>query len=138
MADTLTFTLVSPEKELFSGEVEQVIVPGALGDFGVLPRHAPLMSTIRPGAITVFQDGKTTRTFVRGGFADVTPDGLTILAEEATPLSEVKPADLEQRIADARDDLADAKDDASRARAQADLDDAEALKAALSDTSYDR
>lgn len=138
MSDTLTFTLVSPEKELFSGEVDQVIVPGVEGDFGVLPKHAPFMSTIRPGAITVLQGGAAIRTFVRGGFADVTPEGLTILAEEAIPLAELSEADVDAQIADAREDLADAKDDATRAQAQASLTDLDALKTALADTSYGR
>lgn len=79
----LRFSLVAPERELFSGEVDQVNAPGSEGDFGVLPGHAPFMTTLREGPVAVINGG-TTRTFtVRGGFADVTPDGLTILAESA-------------------------------------------------------
>lgn len=79
----LHFSLVAPERELYSGEVDQVNAPGAEGDFGVLPGHAPFMTTLREGPVEVI-DGSRTHTFtVRGGFADVTPEGLTILAEHA-------------------------------------------------------
>ena len=79
----LHFSLVAPERELFSGEVDQVIAPGAEGQFGVLAGHAPFMTTLQEGEVTVL-DGSSRRTFnVRGGFADVTAAGLTILAEHA-------------------------------------------------------
>ncbi len=89
MADKLQFSLVSPAKELFSGEVDHVIAPGTDGEFGVLPKHAPFMSTLKNGVVRVLE-GETVsmRIFVRGGFADVTPEGLTILAEEAINLAE--------------------------------------------------
>ena len=85
MADKLHFELVSPERQLRSGDVHMVVVPGSAGDFGVLAGHAPFMSTIRPGAIEVYEDeGKpATRIFIDGGFAEVTENGLTILAENA-------------------------------------------------------
>ena len=84
MAGKLNFSLVSPEREVFSGLVDQVDAPGVEGDFGVLPHHAPFMTALREGAVTV-HDGNARRIFdVRGGFADVTPEGLTILAEEAS------------------------------------------------------
>ena len=89
MADKLTFSLVSPEAELFSGEVDQVDVPGSEGDLGIFPNHSPLMAAIRTGAITVYNDGVETQYFVQGGFADVTPAGLTVLAEKASLLSDV-------------------------------------------------
>ena len=83
MAGKLSFSLVAPERELFSAEVDQVDAPGAEGDFGVLPGHAPFMTTLREGRVTV-KDGATTKLFdIQGGFADVGPDGLTILAEHA-------------------------------------------------------
>ena len=83
MAGKLNFSLVSPEREVFAGLVDQVDAPGVEGDFGVLPDHAPFMTALREGPVTVFE-GAQRRTFtVRGGFADVTPAGLTILAEEA-------------------------------------------------------
>jgi F-type H+-transporting ATPase subunit epsilon len=83
MADKLQFSLVSPEQELFSGPVDQVDAPGAEGDFGVFPGHAPFMTALREGPVRVTNDGQSTTYDVRGGFADVTPDGLTILAEYA-------------------------------------------------------
>lgn len=79
----LRFSLVSPERELFAGDVDQVDAPGIEGDFGVLAGHAPFMTTLREGKVTV-KDGATTKVFdIQGGFADVGPDGLTILAEHA-------------------------------------------------------
>ena len=83
MADKLHFSLVSPERELFSGLVDQVDAPGSEGDFGVLAGHAPFMTALKEGPVTVHNDGKTVVFDVRGGFADVTPDGLTVLAEHA-------------------------------------------------------
>lgn len=83
MADKLHFSLVAPEREVFAGEVDRVDAPGIEGDFGVLAGHAPFMTALREGTITVI-NGSTTRVFdVQGGFADVTPAGLTILAEHA-------------------------------------------------------
>ena len=80
----LHFSLVAPERELFSGDVDQVVAPGTEGQFGVLAGHAPFMTTLTEGEVTVL-DGGSRRVFtIRGGFADVTPDGLTILAEHAT------------------------------------------------------
>ena len=90
MADKLHFSLVSPARELFSGEVDHVIAPGSEGEFGVLVNHAPFMTTLKNGIVRVLDGGDTTmRLFVRGGFADVTPAGLTILAEEAVNLDSV-------------------------------------------------
>ncbi|MBW8816085.1 MAG: ATP synthase F1 subunit epsilon [Caulobacterales bacterium] len=83
MADKLNFSLVSPERELFAGLVDQVDAPGSEGDFGVLAGHAPFMTALKEGAVRVHNDGVVTTYEVRGGFADVTPEGLTILAEHA-------------------------------------------------------
>jgi F-type H+-transporting ATPase subunit epsilon len=105
MADLLHFELVSPERLLSSGKVAMVVVPGAEGDFGVLPGHAPVMSTIRPGAIAIYEADSNTltrRIFVDGGFAEVTPAGLTILAESATPVSDIDPAKVAVELAAAR------------------------------------
>ncbi|MDX2233001.1 MAG: F0F1 ATP synthase subunit epsilon [Hyphomonadaceae bacterium] len=131
MSEKLAFALVSPERELFQGEVDQVVVPGADGEFGVLPKHAPLMSTIRPGALRIFNDGAERRIFVNGGFADVTPDGLTVLAEDAVDLADVDAATLDQDIKDAREDVDAARDEARRAVAQAKVVRLESLRAAL-------
>ena len=87
MAGKLNFTLVSPEREVFSGLVDQVDAPGVEGDFGVLPDHAPFMTALREGLVTVYNGGATTRYDVKGGFADVNGEGLTILAEEATEVA---------------------------------------------------
>jgi F-type H+-transporting ATPase subunit epsilon len=91
MAGKLHFSLVSPERELFSGQVDQVDAPGVEGDFGVLAGHAPFMTALKEGLIKVYDAGRV-RTFdVRGGFADVTPEGLTVLAEHAV---EIQPATI--------------------------------------------
>jgi F-type H+-transporting ATPase subunit epsilon len=126
----LHFDLVSPERLLISAEVDQVDVPGSEGDFGVLPLHAPVMTTLKPGVLTVHQGGKADKYFVRGGFAEVTLEGLTVLAEEALPLADLD-GTLDQRIKDAEEDITDAKDDATRRRAQEQLDQLRELKAAL-------
>ena len=90
---TFKFELVSPERLLVSAEVEQVVVPGSEGDFTVLPGHAPVMSTLRPGVIDVrLAGGKTQRLYVQGGFAEVDPNRLTILAQSATDVAEAGPA----------------------------------------------
>jgi F-type H+-transporting ATPase subunit epsilon len=131
MAEKLHFSLVAPERELVNEDVDQVDVPGVEGDFGVLPRHAPVIAMVKPGALRIYNDGATRRMFVNGGFADVTPSGLTILAEDAVDLAEVDVAALEQDLKDAREDVADAKDDAHLIPAQKRLARLEALKAAL-------
>jgi F-type H+-transporting ATPase subunit epsilon len=127
----LHFDLVSPERLLISAEVDQVDVPGSEGDFGVLPMHAPVMTTLKPGVLTVFQQSKAEKYFVRGGFAEVTLDGLTVLAEEAMPLAELDAAALDQRVKNAEEDVADAKDDATRERAQETLNHLRELRSAL-------
>jgi F-type H+-transporting ATPase subunit epsilon len=97
MADKLQFELVSPEKLLLSEQVGMVVVPGTEGNFGVLPGHALFISTVRPGIIDVYQDGRavTERIFVSGGFAEVTPERCTVLADEALPLSSLDRGALE-------------------------------------------
>ena len=85
----LPFSLVSPERELFSGEADSVLVPGTEGLFEVQAGHAPLMSTISPGLLTIRDGGQERRLYVRGGFADVSPTGLTVLAETAIPEEEL-------------------------------------------------
>lgn len=118
MADQVKFELVSPERLLLSADVESVVIPGAEGDFDVLPGHSRLISTVRPGVITVFQGGRAAdRIFVEGGFAEVTPQGCTVLAEHATPVSEITRDQAAQDMQDAREDIEDAKDEASKALA---------------------
>lgn len=131
MTDKLSFALVSPEREMFHGEVDHVVVPGVEGEFGVSPNHAPVMSVIKPGALKVMNDGQTRRIFVNGGFADVTPEGLTVLAEDAVDLANVDPAQLEQDLKNAGDDVRDASSDAQREAASRRLARLEGVKAAL-------
>src|SRR5689334_6618708 len=114
MAETLHFSLVSPERELFSGDVEQVDAPGTEGEFGVLPKHAPFMTTLKPGVVRIHEGGQVNAVFVRGGFADVTPQGLTILAEEAVNLADVDVAALDTQIANAKSDASDPGDENRR------------------------
>lgn len=128
MADKLHFDLVSPERRLFAGEVDIVVVPGEDGDFGVLPKHAPFMSVIRSGAIIVTTDGVSERTFIHGGFAEVTPEGLTILAEEAIPVSEIDVAAVMQDLKNAQEDLGVAKSEMDIELAQARIDRLEAMR----------
>jgi F-type H+-transporting ATPase subunit epsilon len=109
MADTTNFELVSPERLLMSKDVSMVVVPGADGLFGVLPRHSPLLSTLLPGVIDVYEgDTVTDRIFVAGGFAEVTGDRCTVLAEEATAVAELDIGQAEKRVADLSDELKDA------------------------------
>lgn len=131
MADKLSFALVSPERELFNGDVDHVVVPGAEGEFGVLPNHAPVMSVIKPGALRVINDGAERRIFVNGGFADVTPEGLTVLAEEAVDLDDIEPATLELDLKNAQEDLRDANTDAKKDAAQRAVTRLESIKAAM-------
>ncbi|CAN0102023.1 unnamed protein product [Phaeothamnion confervicola] len=131
MADRLTFELVSPERLLLSAQVDMVVVPGTEGEFGVLAGHAPLVSTLRPGVISVHDEKSIQRIFVRGGFAEVTAAGLTVLAEEAIDLATLDAATLSARIKDAEEDVADAKSDIARASAQAQLDGLRALQGSL-------
>lgn len=128
----LHFDLVSPERLLISAEVDQVDVPGSEGDFGVFAGHAPVMTTLRPGVLAIVSAGKAAeKFFVRGGFAEVTLQGLTVLAEEAMPLAELDAATLDQRIKNAEEDVTDAKDAAVRDRAQTTLNQLRELRGAL-------
>lgn len=118
MADKLAFELVSPERLLLSAQADMVTVPGTEGEFGVLAGHAPVLSTLRPGVISVEEGGRVTRRFfVQGGFAEVTPAGLTILSEEAVDLAEIDRTALQQDIRNAEEDAGAAREEASRLRA---------------------
>ena len=128
----LHFDLVSPERLLISAEVDQVDVPGSEGDFGVFAGHAPVMTTLKPGVLSIVSAGKgAEKFFVRGGFAEVTLQGLTVLAEEAMPLAELDTAALDQRIKNAEEDLTDAKDATARDKAQTTLGQLKELRAAI-------
>jgi F-type H+-transporting ATPase subunit epsilon len=133
MADLFKFELVSPEDLLLSQDVRQVLVPGTKGNFTVLPGHAPILSTMRPGVLDVVDEaGSEERIYVRGGVAEVNPKGLTVLAEEAIPLAELSPDVLAQQIKNAEEDVADATEDVKRRRAQESLDHLRDLQSALS------
>ena len=119
MAETFKFELVSPEKVLVSSDVGEVIVPGAEGDFTVLPRHAPVISMLRPGVLRIpGMDGKTSEIYVRGGLADVGADRLTVLAEQAIPVADLDRDLIAKEIQDAEEDLADAQDEDKKRQAQ--------------------
>ena len=122
------FELVSPEKLLFSGEVQSVVAPGSDGQFTVLAQHAPVMTTLKAGVVTINGDEKL---FVRGGFADVSEKGFTILAEQAIAIKDLDVAKLEQDLKNAREDLADAKTDEVRRQAADALQQLQDLRAAL-------
>lgn len=127
------FELVSPERLLFTGEVESVIVPGSEGELTVLKDHAPLMTTLKPGIVTVNETGgKSQRLFVRGGFADVAPTGLTILAESCVPVEQLDGARLGAEMKDAQDDVEAAAGDEGRRLAQEKLSQLQELRGALS------
>jgi F-type H+-transporting ATPase subunit epsilon len=132
MAELFKFELVSPEDLLLSQDVRQVLVPGTEGNFTVLPGHAPVLSTMRPGVLDVVDEqGREERIYVRGGVAEVNPKGLTVLAEEAVPLAELSPEMLAQQIRNAEEDVADATEDEKRRRAQEALDHLRDLQRAL-------
>jgi F-type H+-transporting ATPase subunit epsilon len=137
MAEAFQFELVAPERLLMSEAVDQVVVPGSEGYFTVLKGHAPFMSTLRPGVVDVTPagGGAAERIFVRGGFADVNADGLTILAEQAIPLGEVDAALLAQEVKNAEEDVADAKDGATKDAAELKLQQLKEVQAALSHSS---
>ena len=132
MPDAFKFELVSPERLLVSGEVEQVLVPGAEGDMTVLAYHAPLLTTLRPGLLDIgFPGGEHRRYFIRGGFAEIGPSGLTVLAETAIDLVELDAGQFAQAVQDAEEDVADAAEDIMRDRAQTKLDHLRQVQTAL-------
>ncbi|MEO1190876.1 MAG: ATP synthase F1 subunit epsilon [Pseudomonadota bacterium] len=116
MAETFQFELVAPEEVILSEAAEMVTVPGGDGDYGVLPRHAPMITTVRTGVLAVYENRQIReRIFVAGGFAEVTPERLTVLAEEAVRLEGLERSTVEQALKNAQDDLLDAQDDAEKA-----------------------
>jgi len=129
---TFHFDLVAPEKLLFAGEVAQVDLPGSEGDLGVLAGHAPLVTALRPGIIVVFREAGDLRVVVNGGFAEVGPAGLTVLADMAVPLEEFDRAVLAGEIKDTEEDVADATDSWRRDKLATRLDQLKALQAVLS------
>ena len=131
MAGKIIFDLVSPERLLLSKPVDMVTIPGSEGYMGVMAGHASLVSTLRAGMIDMKDEGQDTRFFIRGGFAEINAEKITVLAEEALPISELDFAVLDQRIADAQADEIAAKTDAERAHAAQLVDDLKLVKAAF-------
>jgi len=126
------FELVSPERLVFSGDVEAVVVPGTEGEFTVLKDHAPLIATMKPGVVVIDETpAKKLRLFVRGGFAEVAPTGLTILAEQAIPLVELDAPGLDAELENLEDEVAGAKTDEARRVAAERRDQLLELRAAL-------
>jgi F-type H+-transporting ATPase subunit epsilon len=131
MAEKIAFDLVSPERLLLSCTADMVTVPGTEGYMGVMAGHAPLVSTLRAGMIDVQTDGKDDRYFIRGGFAEISPAKITVLAEEAVPMTEMDLAVLDQRISDAQEDEIAAKSDPDRQKAAQMVDDLKLVRAAF-------
>ena len=129
---TFHFDLVSPEKLLFSSEVTQVDIPGAEGDFGVLAGHAPIVTSMRPGILVIYGEaGEQLRIVVNGGFAEVAPQGLTVLADAAVPLDEFDRSVLAGLIKDTEEDVADNTDAWQRDKLARRLEQLRTLEAAL-------
>jgi F-type H+-transporting ATPase subunit epsilon len=131
MAAKIAFELISPERLLLSTQADMITVPGTEGYLGVMAGHAPLVTTLRAGMIDVLENGKDDRYFIRGGFAEIGPAKITVLAEEALPMSELDLAVLDQRIADAQDDEIAAKTDTARQQAAQLVDDLKLVRAAF-------
>ena len=135
--DKVEFELVSPEKLLLSREVDMVVIPGAEGDMGVLPQHSPAITTVRPGTIVVYEGGAVTdRIFIAGGFAEVSDNRCTVLAEEAMPVEDIDKASAEQALSGARDDVGAAENDSQRNAAEIAATVAEAKIQAVDSTAY--
>ena len=124
----LHFELVSPTKLLFSGEVESVQLSGTEGDMTILPQHAPVLTSLRPGVLVMTDAKGPQKIFVRGGFAEVNPKGLTVLAERAIPVAELDAAAFAAQVKDSEAVLANASDDETRRVAQQNLDHVKALQ----------
>lgn len=131
MANKITFDLVSPEKLLLSQAVDMVTVPGTEGYMGVMAGHMPLVSALRAGMIDMQNDGVSTRFFIRGGFAEINATQITVLAEDAIPMTELDLAVLDQRISDAQENEIAAKTDLDRQKAAQMVDDLKLVRAAF-------
>ncbi len=117
MADSFPFELVSPERLLFSAQVESVVIPGTEGEMTVMAHHAPTMTTLKPGVIRVrTASGQEERYVAFGGFADITPEGCTVLAESALPAAQFDKSELARRVEAARTEITNAPDDHARTR----------------------
>ncbi len=132
MAESFQFELVSPERLLVSEQVESVVIPGAEGEMTVMANHAPVMTTIKPGVVTLkTASGQEERYVVFGGFADILPGGCTLLAESAVSVKDIDRSDIARRIQEAREDVADAKGDDARSKAERFLNQLTTLEGAI-------
>lgn len=125
------FELVSPERLVFEGEVEHVVVPGGEGEYGVLAGHSPFVSSLKAGILTILGGGAPKRMFVRGGFAEAGPEGLSVLAEVAVPVEELDAGRIASEIKAAEEDVADAKSETAKRKAEARLNELKEVKAVL-------
>lgn len=132
MADSFKFELVSPERLLVSEDVTEVVVPGTEGEMTVMASHAPVMTSVKPGVVSVkTAAGSEDRYVVFGGFADILPETLTLLAESAVSVADIDREELSQRIQNAQEDVSDAKDDEARNKANEQLAHLTTLESAL-------
>ncbi|MEL6795082.1 MAG: ATP synthase F1 subunit epsilon [Pseudomonadota bacterium] len=131
MADKLSFSLVSPERKLAEVEADMVVIPGAEGDFGALPGHAPFLTTLRPGVVTVTNGSEKTEYVVTGGFAEVSGEGAAVLAEEAVERAEAAGDWMAEKVSAAEAALSAAAEDGRQAAGQR-LDDYKALAQQIS------
>ena len=133
MAESFAFELVSPEKLVLSEQAMQVVVPGTEGYFTVMAHHAPVIAMIKPGVVEVtLESGDLRRLLVRGGFADVSPNGLTLLSENVSDLADFDIDELDQQIKNTLEDISDAKTDEAREKAEMILGQLNDAKAAIS------
>lgn len=133
MTQTFQFELVSPEAKLMSEPVTMAVVPGSEGDFGVMAGHAPLVATVRTGVVTIYRDNIqniSERIFIAGGFADVTGDNCTVLAEQAVNVNDLDKADIEKQLNQAEIDAKSAEDEAEKRRLQKRIDVLKAMQEA--------
>lgn len=131
MTDKIAFDIVSPERLLVSDSADMVTVPGTEGYMGVMAGHSPVVTTLRPGMIDITNNGTDSRYFIRGGFAEINADKVTVLAEEAIPFTELDLAVIDQRIKDVEEDLIAAKSDAERSKVEAELQELRLVRAAF-------
>jgi len=126
--DTLHFSLVSPEKTLLDRDVPMVVIPGLEGDIGVLPHHAPLLTLLRPGVVTVYEDSKVLiKIFVNGGFSEITAEKCVALVTEGTPLEALNKEALEIQIKNLIEDVTSSKTPEERKKADQNLNIARAM-----------
>jgi F-type H+-transporting ATPase subunit epsilon len=128
---TFHFELVSPERLIFTGDVDQVDVPGQEGEFGVFAGHAPYVATLKPGVLTIYGAGAPQRIVVYGGLAEMGSAGLTVLAEQAVSVADLNADAIAESIRNAEEDITDADNDVARDKAKSRLEQLQTLKAAL-------